>query len=144
VFEENFIIDIRGGSTVWLRPVSSVWENGSPWWALEQVANPKAPREMWSALQMVWGMEAFKMENEGSLVHPEEVVKRAREELAKQKVETSAPAGEIMSGKDWTKAHRALFEKLNSLVRKGLEDSSGAFMRQVGFDKRVIQVRQRC
>ena len=62
---------------------------------------------MWNALQMVWGMEAFKMENGGSLVHPEEVVKRAREELAKQKVETSGPAGESMSGKDWTKAHKA-------------------------------------
>jgi hypothetical protein len=47
-----------------------------------------------------------------------------------------------MSGKDWTTAHRALFEKLNGLARKGLEDSTGAFMRQVGFDK--IQVRQRC
>ena len=97
VFPENFIIDIRGGSTVWLRPVSSVWENGSPWWTLEQVANPKAPREMWNALQMVWGMEAFKMENDGSLVHPEEVLKRAKKELAKQKVDTSAPAGESMS-----------------------------------------------
>jgi hypothetical protein len=75
------------------------------------------------------------MENGGSLVHPEEVVKRAREELAKQKVETSAPAGESMSGKDWTAAHKALFAKLNSLAKKGLEDSSGAFMRQAGFDK---------
>jgi hypothetical protein len=135
VFEENFIIDIRGGSTVWLRPVSSVWENGSPWWALEQVANPKAPREMWNALQMVWGMEAFKMENDGSLVHPEEVLKRAKKELAKQKVDTSAPAGESMSGREWTKTHKALFEKLNNLAEKGLEDSSGAFMRQVGFDR---------
>jgi hypothetical protein len=64
-----------------------------------------------------WGMEAFKMENGGSLVHPEEVVKRAREELAKQKGETSALAGESMSGKDWTKAHKALLAKLNSLLR---------------------------
>ncbi len=95
---------------------------------------------------MVWGMEAFKMENDGSLVHPEEVVKRAREELAKQKVETSAPAGESMSGKDWTKAHKALFAKLNSLALKGHDDmhSSGAFMRQTEFSTNLIQVRQRC
>jgi hypothetical protein len=112
-----------------------MWENGSPWWTLEQVGNPNAPREQWNALQMVWGMQAHRMENGGSLVRPEDAVKRARAELEKQKVNTSAPAGEGMSGKDFSKAQKALFAELNSLAQEGLKDSSDTSMRKVGFDK---------
>jgi hypothetical protein len=107
VFPTNFLIDIRRGSTMWLRPIASVWENGSAWWTCEQVGNTKAPREQWNAYQVVWAMEAYRQENGGSLVHPEGVERRAREELAKMESEPSARVGEGLSGKSFTSAIRS-------------------------------------
>jgi hypothetical protein len=107
VFPTNFLIDIRRGSTMWLRPIASVWENGSAWWTCEQVGNTTTPREQWNAYQMVWAMEAYRQENDGSLVHPEDVERRAREELAKMKNEPGAGAGEGLSGKSFTPARTA-------------------------------------
>ena len=135
VYKGNFVIDIRHGSTVWLKPVASRWEDGSPWWTCVQVGNPGAPPEQWNALQMVWGMEAYRKENEGSLVHPEDVEKRAKAELSRLSSEPAADAGEGLSGKTFTATQRALFKRLNSLAQKGIDDSSGDFMRNVGFDK---------
>jgi hypothetical protein len=43
------------------REIASLWENGGAWWTLEQVDNPRAPCEQWNALQMVWGMEAYRL-----------------------------------------------------------------------------------
>ena len=135
VYESNFVIDIRHGSTVWLKPVASRWEDGSPWWTCVQVGKPGAPPEQWNALQMVWGMEAYRKENEGSLVHPEDVEKRAKAELSRLSNVPAADAGEGLSGKAFTATQRALFKKLNGLAQKGIDDSSGDFMRNVGFDK---------
>jgi hypothetical protein len=85
--------------------------------------------------QMVWAMEAYRQENEGTLVRPEDVEKRAREELAKMDNEPKAGVGEGMTGKSFTPAQQQLFKKLNDLAQKGIDDSSSAYMRHVGFDK---------
>jgi hypothetical protein len=40
-----------------------------------------------------------------------------------------------LSGKSFTSAQQKLFNKLNSLAQKGIDDSSSDYMRHVGFDK---------
>jgi hypothetical protein len=106
VYEENYLINIRHGSTVWLRPVSSRWGDGTTWWTCVHVGNPNAPRGHWGALQVVWGMEACRKENDGILVRPEDVEKWVRAELAKQDVDTATPACEGMSGKVFLQTSR--------------------------------------
>ena len=135
VFDDNLVIDIRNGSMVWLTPIDSTFENGSPWWTCSQLGNPGAPHEQWNALQMVWGMEAFRKENEGTLVRPEDVEKRVRSELAKLDGGTKADGGEDLSGKTFTPTQKSLFRKLNELAQAGIDDGASGFMKHIGFDK---------
>jgi hypothetical protein len=103
VFPTNFLIDIRGGSTVWLKPTASVWENGSAWCLVDLRASRQPHRPARAVergthtSQMAWAMGAYRQENDGALVRPEDVEKRAREELAKMENEPKAGAGEGMS-----------------------------------------------
>ena len=66
-YEGCVCTDIRNGSTVWLKPVASRVEDNRPWWQMQVVGNTKAPKEEWNALQMVWGMDAFMLENDGAM-----------------------------------------------------------------------------
>jgi hypothetical protein len=124
----NVVIGIRNGGEVLLRPIASrAGSDGRAWWTMERIGDAQAGREEWNTLQMVWGMVGYANSSKGNLGSVKEVTRRAVEALARKGFAAQASSGEAISGKTFTPAQSALFDKMNAQAQLGIDSAKDDF-----------------